>query len=157
MYDSILPLTKSKERRIVIKHKDGTKTRIAAYLKVVRFADDFVVLARSRHILERYVRPAVESFLKERGLQLSAEKTSMMTLSQEGAKLNFLGYTFQHEGRWDPQRTVVYRNSDRSAIALYPNKKKVSGIIEKVREIFRTSSNLTAYELISELNPIIRG
>jgi RNA-directed DNA polymerase len=155
--DSILSLTRSKEKRIVIKYKDGTKTRIATNLQVIRFADDFVTLARSRHLLENYVKPAVEQFLKERGLQLSAEKTTLLTLSQPGSQLNFLGYTFQYQSKWKHDRTMVYRYSDHAAIAMYPSKKKVAGIITKLRDIFRKSSNLTAYELICVLNPVIRG
>jgi len=157
VYDSILSLTRSKERRIVIKYRDGTKTRIATNLQVIRFADDFVILARSKHLLEKYVKPAVEDYLIERGLHLSAEKTTLLTLSQPKSVLNFLGYTFQYQSKWRHDRAMVYRHSDQSAIAMYPNKKKVSGIILKLREIFRKSSNLTAYELISILNPIIRG
>jgi len=45
--NSINSLTKSKKRRIPVGLKDGTKTRIASHLTYVRYADDFVVLARS--------------------------------------------------------------------------------------------------------------
>jgi hypothetical protein len=43
------------------------------------------------------------------------------------------------------------------AIALYPNKKKVDTFIGKLREIFKSSQNLSSMELINRLNPIIRG
>ena len=41
---------------------------MATGLHVVRFADDVVVLARSRRMIEEAIKPAVEEFLKERGL-----------------------------------------------------------------------------------------
>ena len=41
---------------------------LATGLHVVRFADDVVVLARSRRMIEEAIKPAVEEFLKERGL-----------------------------------------------------------------------------------------
>lgn len=37
-------------------------------LLVVRFADDVVILARSRRMIEKVVRPCLEDFLNERGL-----------------------------------------------------------------------------------------
>ena len=43
----------------------------------VRYADDFIVTGKSKHLLEENVRPAVEEFLAERGLTLSAEKTAI--------------------------------------------------------------------------------
>src|SRR5438552_9313844 len=96
-YNSIYPLTKSKDRRIVIKYKDGTKTRIPSNLFIVRYADDFVIVARSKHILKKYVIPNVKDFLKVRGLTLSSEKTKIYTLSNEKSELNFLGYTLKYQ------------------------------------------------------------
>ena len=61
--DSISPLTKSKEKRIVIRLKDSSKTRMVSYLAYVRYADDFVVLTRSKHILNTYVLPAIKNTL----------------------------------------------------------------------------------------------
>ena len=63
--DSTNPLTKSKEKRISIKLKDGSKTRIASYLTYVRYADDFIVLVRLRHLLKNYVIPFIENFKKK--------------------------------------------------------------------------------------------
>jgi RNA-directed DNA polymerase len=97
VYESIYPLTKSKERRIVIKYKDGTKTRIASNLFIVRYADDFVILARSKHIMKKYVLPKIKSFLAERGLELSSEKTKLYTLSDMNSVLSFLGYSFKYQ------------------------------------------------------------
>jgi hypothetical protein len=37
-------------------------------LFVVRFADDFVILARSKRMIEEGVLPNLKAFLKERGL-----------------------------------------------------------------------------------------
>lgn len=93
--EAIYPLTKSVEQRYSIKLADGNSTRIALSLHLVRYADDFVIIARSQNLLNKYVIPAVNEFLKERGLWLSPEKTKQFSLSQKGAQLNFLGYTFK--------------------------------------------------------------
>lgn len=43
------------------------------------------------------------------------------------------------------------------AIALYPDKSKVNNIINKLKRIFKKSSNLDAYNLISKLNPCLKS
>jgi RNA-directed DNA polymerase len=40
----------------------------------VRYADDFIVTGKSKTLLETKVKPAIEAFLAERGLELSKEK-----------------------------------------------------------------------------------
>jgi len=96
IYGSICSLTKSKERRIIIKHKDKSKSRISLNLFIVRYADDFIIIARSKHIIVKYVLPKIIEFLKIRGLTLSREKTKIFSLSDEKSELNFLGYTLKY-------------------------------------------------------------
>jgi RNA-directed DNA polymerase len=157
VYESIFPLTKSKERRIVIKYKDGSKTRIASNLFIVRYADDFVVVARSKHILKKYVLPKIESFLQERGLMLSKEKTKLFSLSNKNTVLNFLGYSLKYQSNWKHNRSFIFKHSGNRGIALYPNKENVYSVIKKLKVIIKSSQNLTSYSLISKLNPIITG
>ena len=156
-YSSIFSLTKSKERRITIKHRDGSKSRLSLNLFIVRYADDFVIVARSKHILIKYVLPKIIEFLKIRGLRLSREKTKIFTLSDEKTELNFLGYTLKYRSNWKHNRAFVLRHSGTRGIGLYPNKEKVYNIIKKMKGIIIKSQNLTSYTLISKLNPIITG
>lgn len=86
--ESIKAVTKSK-----LKHL-RSNLKINLSVETVRFADDFIITARSKYILITYVLPAVVSFLKERGLQLSSDKTRIITLDKG---LNFLGYTFKYK------------------------------------------------------------
>ena len=156
--DSINPLTKSKEKRISITLKDGSKTRIASYLTYVRYADDFIVLVRSRHLLKNYVIPSIENFLKKRGLRLNPQKTKIFRLSDKNAQLDFLGYTFKYNTKWKIKPHVFYTcHAGSRGIALYPNKKKMHSFIAKIKFIFKKSNNLDAYNLIARLNPILRG
>lgn len=156
--ESIKPLTKSKEKRIPVTMKDGTKTRIASGLAYVRYADDFVVLTRSQHIMKTYVIPAIQEFLKPRGLSLSEEKTKLFRLKDEGAQLDFLGYTFKYQDKWRFDKHIFYTHYAGSrGIALYPNRNKVHAFIDKIRSIFKKSQNLDSYNLIAILNPMIRG
>jgi len=95
--DSLIFLTKSKEKRIFVKLKDGSNTRLASGLAYVRYADDFIVLARSKHIINTYVLPAINEFLKLRGLALSPDKTKLFRLKEDNQQLDFLGYTFKYQ------------------------------------------------------------
>lgn len=93
---SISSLTGGKALRKNI-YKNSVRTKMLSFsLKTVRYADDFVVIGTSRRILEKFVRPAVVSFLAERGLRLSPEKTKMFQMAS-GTELNFLGYTFKYK------------------------------------------------------------
>ena len=54
----------------------------------IRYADDFIVTGHSKEILENEIKPAITSFLKQRGLELSQEKTKVTHIT-EG--FDFLG------------------------------------------------------------------
>ena len=156
--NSINPLTKSKDKRISITLKDGSKTRIGSYLTYVRYADDFIVLVRSRYLLKSFVIPSIENFLKKRGLRLNSQKTKIFRLSDKNAQLDFLGYTFKYNTKWKIKSHIFYTHHAGSrGIALYPNKKKMHNFIAKIKFIFKKSNNLDAYNLIAKLNPILRG
>jgi RNA-directed DNA polymerase len=63
--------------------------------KLVRYADDFVVLARYQG--ER-LQVSIEGFIEGRmGLTINREKTRVVKLNEEGAKLDFLGFTLRSE------------------------------------------------------------
>ena len=66
--ESIHPLTRSKEQIMQIKDKDGRYRRISLSTECIRYADDFIVITRNKNILDRFVTPAINEFLKERGL-----------------------------------------------------------------------------------------
>jgi retron-type reverse transcriptase len=61
-------------------------------LRLIRYADDFVVLARSRRQLEQVVLPKLRDFLAERGLRLSEEKTRIVRDTQG---FDFVGRHFK--------------------------------------------------------------
>jgi RNA-directed DNA polymerase len=66
-----------------------------ANARIVRYADDFVVLAR--HVGTRIVN-WIESTLEGRfRLTINRQKTRVVPMQQTGAELNFLGFTFRYE------------------------------------------------------------
>ena len=62
--------------------------RAAPKVNVIRFADDLLITGATQELLEQGVKPVVETFLHERGLELSPEKTVVRSI-EEGA--DFLG------------------------------------------------------------------
>jgi RNA-directed DNA polymerase len=62
-------------------------------VETVRFSDDFLVTARSQYLINTFILPQIENFLKLRGLELSKDKTQILTV-KEG--LDFLGYTLKY-------------------------------------------------------------
>jgi RNA-directed DNA polymerase len=66
-----------------------------ANAKLVRYADDFVILAR---YIDQRIERWVERLLEEKmQLRLNREKTRILNLHQQGEALDFLGYTLRYE------------------------------------------------------------
>ncbi len=113
--------------------------RINPRVHLVRYADDFIITADSKERLETEVRPLVERFLTERGLELSPEKTRVTHIS-EG--FDFLGCTLRKHG---------------DTLLVVPSKKNVQTFLQKVRGIIVESRGIPQEMLIRTLNPVIRG
>ncbi len=116
---------------------------IAAKVNFVRYADDFIVTASSKELLDQEVKPLIETFMKERGLELSAEKTCI-THIEDG--FDFLG-----------QNVRKYKTGKRHKLLIKPAQKKVHAHLDKIRDIVKKNQTLPAGKLILMLNPIIRG
>jgi RNA-directed DNA polymerase len=118
----------------------GYRKASKAKCNVVRYADDFVVTGASQELLETIVVPWVTNFLRERGLQLSSEKTRVVHID-EG--FDFLGWNFRK-----------YRNGK---MYIKPTRKNVKAFYRKVSDIVEGSLSLPTERLIKRLNPVLRG
>ena len=119
-----------------------------AKAKLVRYADDFVVLARYQgKPLSEWIEAKLEGWL---GLEINRDKTRVIDLRQSGERLNFLGYLFRYE--WDRKRRGhKYLNVTISEKAL--NRER-----HKLRErINRQVCFKPLPKLIEELNRHLRG
>src|SRR5881628_4110534 len=97
--------------RMLMEHFPRVKTGKGALVNFARYADDFIVTGSSKELLEQEVKPLVEQFMRERGLELSAEKT-VITHIEEG--FDFLGQTVRK-----------YRRGKRTKFFITPSKKSV--------------------------------
>ena len=119
-----------------------------AKAKLVRYADDFVVLAR--YIDERikgWIEEKLEGWLE---LEINREKTRVLNLREEGESLDFLGYTFRFD-RDRLGRTYRYLN-------LFPSEKSMARERATLREMtgFRVCYKPIP-KLIEDLNEHLRG
>jgi RNA-directed DNA polymerase len=107
---------------------------------LIRYADDFIITGHSEELLRMTVKPLVESFLAERGLVLSSEKT-LITHIENG--FDFLGQNI--------------RRYPHGKLFIKPARKSVVSVLAKVKQIIREYLGSTAHLLINRLNPIVRG
>ena len=132
---ALLNLTLSGMETALIKATSKRKDRI----HLVTYADDFIITAATKEALEEKVKPVVESFLCERGLELSKEKTRI-THIDDG--FDFLGITVRkYKGQY---------------ISM-PSKKSVKHFLDGIREIIKSHPTAKTENLIHLLNPKIRG
>ena len=119
-----------------------------AQAKLVRYADDFVVLARYWHAgLVRWIEELLETRL---GLVINREKTRQVNLRQKGASVTFLGFTFRYD-RDQRGRNHRYLN-------VVPSKKALASEREKLRLLTRKSVCFKPIPaLICQLNRHLKG
>jgi RNA-directed DNA polymerase len=103
------------------------------------FTLDFIITGTSKELLEGEVKPCVEQFMKERGLELSQEKT-VITCVDNG--FDFLGHHVRkYHGKYIAK----------------PSRKNVHAFLETVRSIVKANKQAKVENLIGLLNPVIRG
>ena len=132
---------------------DGSKVQSKARVHTIRFADDFVVTGASEDVLKQTVIPQIETFLNQRGLKLSTEKT-VITHIDEG--FDFLGQNIRKR-----QGKLLITPSEKSKVAV---RGAIDTLKTNVRMILKKQPQATADEIMAprtatfvQLNPILRG
>lgn len=116
-------------------------------MRLVRYADDFVVMIHGTRDDAEALWDEVGSVLAPMGLRLSQEKTRVCHID-EG--FDFLGWHIQ-------RRAWRSRSGDKMAIYTYPSKKALASIKDKVRTLTRRAKHRTLADLLRRLNPVLRG
>jgi RNA-directed DNA polymerase len=116
--------------------------------KLVRYADDMVVLARQWTAeLTEYIESRLEGKFQ---LEINREKTRIVDLKEAGASLDFLGYTFRYD-RDLKGRARKYLNVMPSEKALRKEREKLHEMTDS-HQCFKPIP-----ELIGELNRQLKG
>jgi RNA-directed DNA polymerase len=120
-----------------------------AKAKLVRYADDFVVLARYQGPkLRGWIEEKIENWLK---LEINRDKTRVVDLREEKASLDFLGYTF----RWQGDR---YGRAGQRYVHVGPSKKSLQKERDAMAELTDRRQGCTPLpRLIERLNQHLKG
>ena len=118
-------------------------------MSIVRYADDFVILARSwaDGFLQR-----VEGILEGRmGLTVNREKTKMLDFREPHTTLTFLGYDFRMV------RDRLFGTGKRY-LTFGPSKKSMKRVREKIHAITHARNGLlTVEKVVGRLNKLTKG
>lgn len=116
-----------------------------ATYKIVRYADDFVIMVAGTQAHAEGLRAEVAAVLAPMGLRLSEAKTKVCHID-EG--FDFLGFHIQRRRKRGTNKQVVYT---------YPSKKALLRVLDKVRVLTRNGSHKTLTALLHRLNRVLRG
>jgi len=135
--------------RMLERAKEVTRRGPYTYLEYTRFADDLVILVDA-YPQHDWLLKAVDRRLREELAKLQVavneEKSRVVDLAQ-GESFSFLGFDFRRirsrQGAWR---------------AWYPPRlKKRTGLLRKLKEIFRRYQSQPIGRVIQLINPILRG
>ncbi len=103
--------------------------------EMVRYADDLVVLCRTKEEAEQALR-FLRQWAGQAGLTVHPTKTRIVNAQSEG--FDFLGWHFRGGKKW-------------------PRKKSLQKLREKLRPLTRRTNGRSLGEIIAKANPILRG
>ena len=120
-------------------------TRGLATSRLVRYADDFVVMVSGTRQHAEALRVEVAEVLAPIGLRLSEEKTMVVHID-EG--FDFLGFRIQRKIKGGSNKQVVYT---------WPSKKALASITATVKTISKQGTHQPLADLLHQLNLALRG
>ena len=109
-------------------------------INMISFADDFVVTASSKELLEEKVMPQLVQALAKVGLELSTSKTKITHINDG---FDFLGFNVRK-----------YKNGK---LLIKPSKAGIKRFLKAIREIIKKGIAWTTEQLIYTLNNRITG
>jgi RNA-directed DNA polymerase len=130
---------------------DHILDRGVGFITYARYLDDMVVLAPDSAKGRAWADRALERIRREAeaiGVSLNADKTRLVTMTDERAVFAFLGFEFRwissaKTGWWYP--------------CLTPRPKKVISVVRQVKEALRSCQHLPMRAAVALVNPILRG
>jgi group II intron reverse transcriptase/maturase len=117
--------------------------------KLVRYADDFVVLCRTADAA-RKAQQRAETVLGDLGLRLSPEKTRIVELTRGKEGFDFLGFHMRKVESW--------RWRGKFYLQRWPSAQAMSSIRTKIRALTtRRYTGMALSAVVDRLNPVLRG
>jgi len=122
--------------------------------QLTRYADDWIVTCRSLAEAKTALA-AAKQVLEKLGVELNNEKTRIVHISNG---FEFLGYKIKRGSR--PLKMAESRiksGAKTGGLYAYPRDKSIQHFKDQIRKLTRRRAPVTTQELITEINPIIRG
>jgi RNA-directed DNA polymerase len=126
----------------VLADKFGPKNsyrRSKSGVHLIRYADDMVIIGRTKETLTLEVLPLLEEFLAKRGLALSSKKTAIVQVRQG---FDFISQNVRKYG---------------SKLIIKPSKDSIKWVLARIRKSLKELRTHTQACVIGLLNPLIRG
>ena len=114
--------------------------------RLVRYADDFIVLIHGDRSDVEAIRAEIGELLADRlEMTLSAEKTHISHIDKG---FDFLGFRIQRKHRADGKTVIL----------TYPSKKALTAVKTKIKKATgRGTTSLRLEDVLRQINPILRG
>ena len=113
--------------------------------RLVRYADDFVVLVSGTEAQAEALKVDVAAVLFPMGLRLSEEKTGVCHIDEGFV---FLGFCIQRQ---------VKRGSTKAFVYSWPSKKALASIMAKIKAVTRQGTHQPLSDLLRQINAALRG
>ncbi len=124
---------------------NGTIQRCRATL--VRYADDFVILARYIGVsLKQYIEEVLEN---ELGLTINQTKTRIVNLREDKASFDFLGFTFRLD------RDI--NGNPWKYLNIFPSDKSLANLRDELRQTIKVGRKMSLMATIGKVNVILQG
>ena len=118
-----------------------------AHARLVRYADDFVVLAR--WMGPRLVAWLERTLEQQLGLTVNRTKTRVVNVRTPGTSLHFLGFTLRYD------RSL--RGGSRRYLQVEPSQRARARLQDKLRARTSASAKTTLADTIAAVNQLLRG
>lgn len=109
---------------------------------IVKYADDFVILCKTKEEAETMYKK-LKPYLDKRGLKLAEDKTRVTHIN-EG--FDFLGFNIRK-----------YKKNRGMVLLIKPSKASIKKAKDSIKAVFQEYKGRPVGEIITKLNPIIRG
>lgn len=116
--------------------------------KLIRYADDFVIMAKYQsQRLIHFIEEKIEDWLE---LEINREKTKIVDINRSREKLNFLGYTFSYK--------ADLRGGSHTYLCCEPSKDAVQAAKNSLNRLLATNKGYVPLAtLISQVNRFLVG
>jgi RNA-directed DNA polymerase len=117
-----------------------------AKARLVRYADDFVILAR---FIDGRIAGWVEQQVKELGLRLNLDKTRIARMKETGTSLDFLGFTLRYD-------RDLFGDAHRY-LNIFPSEKARERLKARLHWLTGSGYKKPLRQVIAETNRVLRG